>query len=53
MPVQYYVDPAILKDPEAARIKQITLSYTFHPSADQSAAVKVAAKALDPVPAAR
>lgn len=53
MPVQYYVDPAILKDPEAARIKQITLSYTFHASADQSQAVKVAAKALDPVPAAR
>lgn len=53
MPVQYYVDPAILKDPEAARIKQITLSYTFHTSADQSQAVKVAAKTLDPVPAAR
>jgi len=53
MPVQYYVDPAILKDPEAARIKQITLSYTFHTSADQSQAVKVAAKTLDPVPAPR
>lgn len=53
MPVQYYVDPAILKDPEAARIKQITLSYTFHPSADQSAAGKVAANGLDPVPATR
>jgi cytochrome c oxidase assembly protein subunit 11 len=49
MPVQYYVDPAILNDPEAARIKQITLSYTFHISPDQSAAGKVAAKALDPV----
>ncbi len=53
MPVQYYVDPAILKDPEAAGIRQITLSYTFHPSADQSQAVKVAANGLDPVPAAR
>ena len=53
MPVQYYVDPAILKDPEAAGIRQITLSYTFHPSADQSAAGKVAAKTLDPVSAAR
>jgi cytochrome c oxidase assembly protein subunit 11 len=53
MPVQYYVDPAILKDPEAARIKQITLSYTFHPSADQSAAGKVAANGLDPVRATR
>ena len=53
MPVQYYVDPAILKDPEAARIKQITLSYTFHPSADQSAAGKVAANGLDPAARAR
>lgn len=53
MPVQYYVDPAILKDPEAAAIKQITLSYTFHPSANPEPAGKVAAKALDPVPAAR
>ncbi len=53
MPVQYYVDPAILKDPEASGIKQITLSYTFHTSADQSAAVKVAANGLDPLLAAR
>lgn len=53
MPVQYYVDPAILKDPEAAGIKQITLSYTFHVSADQQPTGKVASKALDPLPAAR
>jgi cytochrome c oxidase assembly protein subunit 11 len=57
MPVQYYVDPAMLKDPEVANEPQITLSYTFHVSADQSAAKKLAAdrgaKALDPVPAAR
>lgn len=53
MPVQYYVDPAILKDPETAGIKQITLSYTFHVSADQAPAVKAVSKALDPLPAAR
>lgn len=35
MPVIYYVDPAILKDPEAKDIEQITLSYTFHPANDQ------------------
>lgn len=53
MPVQYYVDPAILKDPEAARIRQITLSYTFHPSADPAPAEKLAANGLDPVKPAR
>jgi cytochrome c oxidase assembly protein subunit 11 len=30
MPVNYYVDPKILDDPEAKDIGQITLSYTFH-----------------------
>jgi len=38
MPVQYYIDPAIADDPEAADIEQITLSYTFHRAADQSEA---------------
>lgn len=31
MPVTYYIDPAILKDPVASRISEITLSYTFYP----------------------
>jgi len=31
MPVSYYIDPAILKDKDAARIDEITLSYTFFP----------------------
>lgn len=31
MPVIYYVDPAILGDPEASRISEITLSYSFFP----------------------
>jgi len=57
MPVLYYVDPAILKDPESAATTQITLSYTFHISADQSAAksapVKAASKTLDRAQAAR
>jgi len=30
MPVIYYVDPKILKDPDTKDIQQITLSYTFH-----------------------
>ena len=48
MPVIYFVDPAILKDVDAAKNNPITLSYTFHISADQSDAGKLAAKALDP-----
>ncbi|MEQ1498271.1 MAG: cytochrome c oxidase assembly protein [Novosphingobium sp.] len=48
MPVNYYVDPAILNDADASQVKQITLSYTFHVSTDQSAATgKDASKALD------
>lgn len=31
MPVVYYVDPAILDDPDARKIDEITLSYTFFP----------------------
>lgn len=30
MPVLYYVDPAILDDPDNKDVEQITLSYTFH-----------------------
>ena len=31
MPVVYFVDPKILDDPDASRIQEITLSYTFYP----------------------
>jgi cytochrome c oxidase assembly protein subunit 11 len=31
MPVVYFVDPKILDDPDARRIEEITLSYTFYP----------------------
>ncbi len=30
MPVLFYIDPAILDDPNAQGVEQITLSYTFH-----------------------
>ena len=31
MPVAYYIDPAILDDPVARKVDEITLSYTFYP----------------------
>lgn len=30
MPVTFFVDPSIVDHPEAGKIKEITLSYTFH-----------------------
>jgi len=30
MPVNFFVDPEMLKDPEGAFVKEITLSYTFY-----------------------
>jgi cytochrome c oxidase assembly protein subunit 11 len=32
-PVQFFVDPAILDDPDAKGIREITLSYSFYPTA--------------------
>lgn len=42
MPVSFYIDPAIVDDPEGQFVKAITLSYTFHTTAlpDQQAALK-------------
>lgn len=38
MPVVFYVDPAILDDPDARDISEITLSYSFYPVAEPTRA---------------
>jgi cytochrome c oxidase assembly protein subunit 11 len=45
MPVIYYVDPAMLDDPNARDVPEITLSYTFMEAADSNAVA--APKPLD------
>jgi cytochrome c oxidase assembly protein subunit 11 len=36
MPVSFFVDPAMVDDPDASFISQLTLSYTFYPSATEN-----------------
>ena len=42
MPVSFYVDPEMMKDPDAAWVRNITLSYTFHRTEPKQAALDAA-----------
>ncbi|MEQ8665751.1 MAG: cytochrome c oxidase assembly protein [Rhodospirillales bacterium] len=39
MPVSFFIDPAILDDPNTQDVHDIVLSYTFHPSVEATAAL--------------
>lgn len=47
MPVSFFIDPEIVKDPDAKVLSEITLSYTFYPSAKQKSAKAIKEKDRD------
>lgn len=44
MPVTFFIDPEIAKDPEAKHIKEITLSYTFFPKKKENSSGVVSSR---------
>jgi cytochrome c oxidase assembly protein subunit 11 len=48
LPVTFFVDPAIAKEPELDSVDTITLSYTFYPAPDAAQPAKPVAAAAPP-----
>ena len=53
MPVSFYIDPAIMDDPDGMFVQEIVLSYTFHetPLTDEQAALETPAQTPVQTPA--
>jgi len=47
MPVSFFIDPAMAKDPDAGRLGDLTLSYTFYPVAKPATAAAEARLVTD------
>lgn len=53
MPVTFFIDPAIVDDPEAGRVPVITLSYTFYETEESRELAALDAAGLRPAAARR